>query len=90
VIQGYWRSITYDGDMAEAESLIGANGLAMLFTVKEWYTHNGNKVFVGKHTQQTDARKLTKIITDMRSLVRSTNNEPSARHMKVLVDSFPT
>ena len=90
MIPGCWRSVPYDGDMADVESMVAEHGLAMVWSVKEWYTHRGHKVDVGKHTVADDPRKIATMMGDLRKLVRSTNGAPDARHINVLVDRCHT
>ncbi len=90
MISGCWRSVTYDGDMADVESLVSDNGLALLFNRRDWYIHNGERVYVGKHMVTDDRRKLAKMLTDLRQLARDTNNAPDHRNMKVMVDRCHT
>lgn len=88
MIRGVWHSVTLDGDIADVESFIDERGFAMLFDLKDWWTHNGYPVYAGKHVQAEAPDRVEAMCAEMRNLAAATNNQPNARHIKVIVDAL--
>lgn len=82
MIEGLWRSQTHEGSVPVREVFCDERGLAITYNMGNWLTYQGRRVYQGEHA----AVNHDMFIRDMRDLVRRTNNEPTSRRMKVLVD----